>query len=110
MDERLRFVAAVKSGTGRISALCRIFGISRKTAYKWLNRYEQKGPEGLEELSRARHFHPNATSQEPDLLLELRRARPPCGLGVDLISADVPAAPEGGRWVRGAWGVTRARS
>jgi len=80
MDERLRFVAAVKSGTGSISALCRIFGISRKTAYKWLNRYAQEGPEGLGELSRARHFHPNATSREAlDLLLELRRARPTWG-------------------------------
>ena len=64
MDERLRFVAAVKSGTGSISSLCRVFGISRKTAYKWLNRYTERGPEGLVELSRARHFHPNATSRE----------------------------------------------
>lgn len=80
MDERLRFVAAVKSGTGSISSLCRMFGISRKTAYKWLNRYTERGPEGLVELSRARHFHPNATSPEAlDLLLELRRARPTWG-------------------------------
>lgn len=80
MDERLRFIAAVKSGTGNISSLCRIFGISRKTAYKWLERYEENGPEGLVELSRARHFHPNATSQEAlDLLLELRRSRPTWG-------------------------------
>ncbi len=37
MDERLRFVAAVKSRTGSISSLSRVFGISRKTAYKWLD-------------------------------------------------------------------------
>jgi len=80
MDERLRFVAAVKSGTSSVSGLCRIFGISRKTAYKWMNRYAEKGPEGLVELSRARHFHPNATSREAlELLLELRRARPTWG-------------------------------
>jgi putative transposase len=80
MDERLRFVAAVKSGTGRVSDLCRVFGISRKTAYKWLSRYEQQGPEGLIELSRARHFHANATSEEAlELLLDLRRARPTWG-------------------------------
>jgi putative transposase len=80
MDERIRFVAAVKSGTGSISSLSRAFGISRKTAYKWLDRYSEKGPEGLVELSRARHFHPNATSSEAlDLLLELRRARPTWG-------------------------------
>jgi len=80
MDERLRFIAAVKSGTGSISSLCRMFGISRKTAYKWLDRYARRGPEGLVELSRARHFHPNATSPEAlDLLLELRRARPTWG-------------------------------
>jgi transposase InsO family protein len=80
MDERIRFVAAVKSGSESISQLSRLFGISRKTAYKWLDRYAEKGPEGLVELSRARHFHPNATSSEAlDLLLELRRARPTWG-------------------------------
>jgi transposase InsO family protein len=80
MDERLRFVAAVKGGTGSISSLSRVFGISRKTAYKWLDRYTEKGPEGLVELSRANHSHPNETSEEAaDLILELRRARPTWG-------------------------------
>ena len=35
MDERRSFVAACLDGAESVSALCRIFGISRKTGHKW---------------------------------------------------------------------------
>jgi transposase InsO family protein len=41
-----------------ISALCRRFGISRKTAYKWLGRYQSEGAVGLADRSRRPHGHP----------------------------------------------------
>ena len=41
-----------------ISALCRRFGISRKTAYKWLGRYQREGAVGLADRSRRPHGHP----------------------------------------------------
>lgn len=46
MDERMRFVIRLKEGES-MAMLCREFGISRKTGYKILNRYEQCGWEGL---------------------------------------------------------------
>ena len=38
MGERQEFVGFAQQEGANISALCRRFGISRKTAYKWLGR------------------------------------------------------------------------
>ena len=46
MDERIRFVIRHKDGE-TMASLCREFGISRKTGYKILDRYEECGLEGL---------------------------------------------------------------
>ena len=53
MDQRMCFVAACLEGDESVSELCRHFGISRKTAHKWLNRYKVWGAAGLEDRSRA---------------------------------------------------------
>src|SRR5262249_47805056 len=64
----------------RFSDVCRDFGISRKTGYKWLRRYQSLGPSGLEERSRAPHSHPNAMREGlAEALLELRRKHPRWG-------------------------------
>ena len=47
MDERVRLIALWNEGQMTVSELGRVFGISRKTAYKWLERYEQVGAAGL---------------------------------------------------------------
>jgi transposase-like protein len=39
MDERTQFIARVLAGEDAMTALCRGYGISRKTGYKWLARY-----------------------------------------------------------------------
>jgi transposase InsO family protein len=44
-----------------ISDLCRRYGISRKTAYKWLKRHQADGVEGLADRSRRPHDHPRTT-------------------------------------------------
>ena len=59
MEERFRFLDDLKRGEECISELCRRYGVSRKTAYKWLARYEIGGIEALQDQSRA----PRATPQ-----------------------------------------------
>lgn len=61
MKERLQLVSMYETGRYRVAELAEYFGVSRKTAYKWLGRFGQDGPVGLEERSRAPHRHPNAT-------------------------------------------------
>jgi putative transposase len=80
MDERVRLIALWNEGQMTVSQLARTFEISRKTVYKWLERYEKGGVEGLAERVAVAHHHPHAT---PDALvsalLELRKERPTWG-------------------------------
>ena len=62
VEKRMRFVTAAEAGEATMTALCRRFGLSRKTGYKWLERYRLEGIEGLSERSRAPHAHPRAVS------------------------------------------------
>ena len=58
MDEKLRFVARLLDGD-KMAALCREFGISRKTGYKIFDRYKEFGFQGLEERARSPYRHAN---------------------------------------------------
>lgn len=58
MEQRIQFIVDVLDGTYNLSELCEHYGISRKTGYKWLRRYQQGGPEALRDRSRAPHSHP----------------------------------------------------
>jgi|SRR6516165_6170301 len=49
MDERLQFIARVLAGEDEMTVLCREYGVSRKTGYKWLGRYISEGGAGLAE-------------------------------------------------------------
>lgn len=64
MDLREEFVKLVMSREYSLSSVCSEFGISRKTGYKWLNRFRELGRSGLVDRSRASHHHPNAVSTE----------------------------------------------
>lgn len=60
-----------------MSVLCREYGVSRETGYKWLNRYKREGPDGLEEQSRRPKCSPLATAEDlVAAILELREAYP----------------------------------
>ena len=59
-DQRVQFIVEAIYGESSIADLCRSFGVSRKTGYKWLARYDQDGPTGLLDRSRAPRHHPNA--------------------------------------------------
>lgn len=73
MCERAGFVQACREEIGSMAELCRRFGISRKTGYKWLLRFLEEGEEGLYERSRAPLHHPNATCSEiEDAIMAIR--------------------------------------
>jgi putative transposase len=58
MDEKLKFVARLLEGE-KMAAVCREFGISRKTGYKIFDRYKECGLEGLNDRSRRPYRHAN---------------------------------------------------
>lgn len=78
--QRLDFIRACRAGTQSVASLCRQFGISRRTGYKWLQRFDPDNLHSLENQSRAR-----LTSSRvilPDLvdrLISLRQAHPDWG-------------------------------
>lgn len=73
VEERFRFIEEWNSEDWSMAELCRWFGVTRKTGYKWLERYEAGGWEGLQDLSRAPHRHPNAVPEEmEDRVLAVR--------------------------------------
>ena len=75
MQEKLRFVFEYEQGERSMSELCERYGIARETGYVWLRRYEEKGPEGLVERSRATLRHGNQTPEESErMIVELRQA------------------------------------
>ena len=80
VDERMRFVMAVESEEEPFAAVCRRFGVSRKTGYKWLERYQDVGVEGLLDRSRAPRHHPHAIPEEiAERCIAVRRAHPTWG-------------------------------
>jgi putative transposase len=80
VDKRMRFMTAAEAGEETMTALCRRFGFSRKTGYKWLERYRRDGIEGLSERSRAPHEHPQAVSATTaKRCLAVRRRHPTWG-------------------------------
>lgn len=80
LDERIRFIADVEGGEETMAALCRRYGISRKTGYVWLARYRGEGPAGLTDRSHAPHCHGRSTSPAlTDAILALRARRPSWG-------------------------------
>jgi putative transposase len=46
MDQRKRFIDDHRENLFSMSELCQRYGISRKTGYKWLERFEEGRPEG----------------------------------------------------------------
>jgi transposase-like protein len=73
----MKMLSDYLEGESAISELARDYGISRKTAYKWIERYETGGPAALVDQSRAPRHHPNAVAAQVErALLELKGQRP----------------------------------
>lgn len=80
MDEKVLFIADYLRGPDSFTRLCERYGISRKTGYKWTERYRQTGIDGLAERSRKPHDTPLATPYAVrEAILELRSRRGPPG-------------------------------
>ncbi|WP_374707360.1 helix-turn-helix domain-containing protein, partial [Pseudomonas sp. Colony2] len=80
MSLKKEFVALARQPGSNKRELCRRFGISPQTAYKWLGRYEEQGQQGLLEKSRRPATSPKLT--EPALeteVLAIRREHPAWG-------------------------------
>lgn len=80
VDERARFIQDVQRSLHSMAELCRRYGISRKTGYKWLNRWWAEGPAGLEDRSSRPKRSPWATPPEVvGAILQVRRRYPDYG-------------------------------
>ncbi len=80
MSLRLEFVQLASQSKSNFSELCRRYGVSLKTGYKWLNRYRLEGPSGLENRSRRPRHSPRRTPTEmEDRILKLREVNPAWG-------------------------------
>ena len=73
MEERLAFIREYETELFTMTELVAQYGISRKTGYKWLERYAAEGALGLRDRSRRPHESPQAT--DPELLAMLMRVR-----------------------------------
>lgn len=79
-DQRIEFVRLASQSGVNVSELCRRFGISRKTGYKWLTRYAQQGQAGLAPLSRRPRHTPGRTPEAIEAqVLAIRQRHPVWG-------------------------------
>jgi transposase InsO family protein len=80
VDERKAFITAYLRREQSFSALCRYFGISRPTGYKWLDRFDASGEAGLSNESRAPAHQPRAMPETlRGAILDLRARHPTWG-------------------------------
>lgn len=73
MDERRSFIEAFLKKEFTFAELCRQYEISRKTGYKWVDRFEENGDFGLKDKSKAPHHQPRQISEDIlDLILSTK--------------------------------------
>jgi len=99
MSQRRDFIHLAGQDEANVRELCRRFGISPPTAYKWLARHRAEGDAGLVDRSRRPHASPERTIAAVEAaVLALRRQHPAWGGRKlrrrlqDLGQATVPAA------------------
>lgn len=97
VDLREEFVLLAKAEGSNLRSLCRRFGISPTTGYKWLSRHAAGGRSGLHDLSRRPSRSPGRTPEALEArVLELRDAHPAWGgrkLRRRLLDLGVEGAP-----------------
>lgn len=80
MSGRLDFVTLAGLPGTNMAELCRRFGVSRKTGYKWLERYRAQGLAGLVDRPRRPKVSPRRTVDAVEAaVLALRRGNPAWG-------------------------------
>lgn len=73
MEEIIRFVMLAQSARFTVTELCEQFGISRKTGYKYLERYASDGLKGLQLRSHRPHQFPQRTDATVEALILAER-------------------------------------
>jgi len=76
MSQRFDFVRSAEISK-MMSEVCRRFGISRKTGYKWLHRFQGAGVQGLEDGNRRPYRSPRKTLDDIEQLILLAREEHP---------------------------------
>lgn len=80
MSQRIEFCMLASKSGSNMSDLCHRFNITRRTGYKWLQRYYEKGMSGLIDKSKRPDHFPNQTSAEIDqYVVGLRKSDPEWG-------------------------------
>lgn len=80
MSRRREFVRLAQGEEPNLRGLCRRFGISPTTGYKWLERFHAGGEAALADLPRRPHSSPRQTCPEmEELMLKVRDAHPAWG-------------------------------
>ena len=78
MSSRLEFVMLAAAPGANMQSLCRSFGVSRKTGYKWLDLYLKHGEEGLKDRSRRPLSSPRRCNAELEAQVVALHDRYPC--------------------------------
>lgn len=116
MEQKMKLIIDWRSGIFSKQDMANKYRISRKTVYKWIDRYQEKGIEGLKELNRSPLNHPNQTPVDiVELLIEEKcrnRKRGPKKIRRQLErkypDKDFPAASTIGSWL-GKYGLVQKR-
>jgi len=97
MSQHLEFVVPARKEEANVARLCRRFGISRKTGYKWLRRFEASREEGLLDQScRPRHSLAQIARAVEEAILQVRTERFHRTLKAEIITNGVSRdLPEG---------------
>ena len=74
MSIRKEFVILALQTGSNIRGLCRQYGISSRTAYKWIARYQAEGEAGIEERSRRPQHSPRKTDAAMEQMVLDKRA------------------------------------
>ena len=80
MEQRERFIRDWQSGLYTMTELSTRYDVSRKTSYKWLDRFDEGGRQALGDRSRAPYHCPHKIGDEIALLIcNARRQHPTWG-------------------------------
>jgi putative transposase len=72
-EQRLKLIKAYIHDNTSMTDLCKLYGVSRKTAYKWYERYLQFGEEGLKDQSTIpQNIHYHYTKAQIDKAIDLK--------------------------------------
>jgi transposase len=77
LDQRLQFLSHYQKEEMSVADLGRAYEISRPTAYRWINRYNETGPEGLVDRSSRPHSCSHTTLESIENTILVLRAKHP---------------------------------